>query len=713
MEWASSIPFSPDGKRVARPAVGRLVRCYDAETGEELVRLRSQGDALLCVAFSPDGRSIVTGGLGTVTLWDTRTGHATRTIRGHDGPVFVVAFSPDGHRVASGMSTSINATAKPEIKIWDVRNGQELGVFRDHHWGTVSLAFSPDGRQVACVNEWESAIHLLDTMTGSEIRTFRSQVGNGCWGVAFSPDGRGIATANTDGTVTLWDAGTGDTIRTHWGHTTTAYSVAFDPDGGRIASAASDGTVRLWDAETGREIAILRGHRGPVSCVRFHPDGTRLASAASDLTIKFWEALSGKDSLTLTGYHGWAFRAVFSPDGRRVISGGFGVLQENDAATGETLATIGPLPGGGVCGLALSPVGRRIATSAGSRPDFELRDAATGRRLATLQGHTDPVRAVAFSPDGKRIASASSDKTVKIWDAATNQEIRTLRGHAGGVFGLAFSPDGRQIASISWDSTVKLWNVATGQEVRTFRGIVHRPSDYVGNAVAFHPDGRWIAAASYDGRVVAWELGNRPRGVWTLVGHLAQGVNSVAFSPDGHRIASGGRDGAIKLWDAETGDEVFTLREHREAILGLAFSPDGNRIASASTDTTVKIWDISSPTPEIVVRRRALALVEPLFTKLLMREDVLETLRNNSALREPVRTQALALAEHRPVDATRLNNASWSIVRLPDAEAAAYRVALRQAEAACGARPEYGVFLNTFGVAQYRAWASTERRRQR
>jgi eukaryotic-like serine/threonine-protein kinase len=696
MLWASNLSFSPDGNRVARASGGALVRCYDAETGEELVRLRSQDDVLLCVAFSPDGRWIATGGLGTVTIWDEKTGHAVRTIRGHDGPVYAVAFSPDGQRIASGMSTEIDAIVKPEVKIWDVHSGQQLGVFQAHGWGTVSLAFSPDGRHVACVNGWVRAIHLLDAKTGSEIRTFQSQIGQGCCAVAFGPDGRRIATANADGTVTLWDADTGETIRTHWGHTSEAYSVAFSPDGGRIASAGADGTVRLWEVETGREIATFRGHRGAVSCVKFHPDGTRLASAGADLTMKFWEASSGKDTLTLTGYRGWAFRAVFSPDSRRVISAGFGVVQENDAATGETVATIGPFRG--VTGLALSPDGRRIAMSDRNRPDFELRDAKTGLRLATFRGHTDQVRAFAFSPDGRRIASGSGDNTVKIWDAATNQEIRTLRGHAGGVFGLAFSPDGSRIASISWDGTVKLWDVATGREVRTLRGVVRTPSDYYGYAVAFHPDGRWIAAAGDDGQVVTWDV-ETGRVVRALGGHSG-GVNAIAFSPDGHRIASAGNE--IKLWDTDTGDEVFTLRGHHNAILGVAFSPDGNRIASASTDETVKIWDISSPTPEIVVRRRALALVERLFTKLLMREDVLETLRNNSTLSEPVRTQALTLAEHRPVDATRLNNASWSVVRLPDSEAAAYRVALRQAEAACGARPESGVFLNTLGIAQYR-----------
>jgi WD40 repeat protein len=562
----------------------------------------------------------------------------------------------------------------------------------------VSLAFSPNGRELAYVNYERSDIRLLDATTGRHVRTLDPQVDIVCYGVGFSPDGRGIATANSDGTVMLWDSSAANVIRIYSGHTSAAISVAFSPDGGRIASAGDDGTVRLWEAETGRQLANFRGHRGKVSCVRFHPDGTRLVSAGADLTIKFWETLSAGEALTLTGYRGWAFRVVFSPDSRRLISGGFGIVKESDAATGETVATIGPFSG--VVGLALSPDGRRIATSVERRTDFDLWDAATGRRLVALRGHTDQVRAVAFAPDGERMASASEDKTVKIWDVATSQEIRTLRGHAAGVFSVAYSPDGQRLASISWDSTVKLWDVATGREVGTFRGIVQKPSDHFGNAVAFRPDGRWIAAASDDGRVMAWDV-ETGREVHALAGHTGE-VNAVAFSPDGHRIASAAADGAIKLWDTETGEEVFTLRGHLGQIHGVAFSPDGRRIASASIDMTVKIWDASAFTPEIITRRRALALVEPLFAKLLLREEVLESLRNNAALSEPVRTQARVLAERHPHDAMRLNQASRSVARLPDAEAAAYCRALRRAEAACRESPQRGDLLDTLGVAQYR-----------
>ena len=376
----------------------------------------------------------------------------------------------------------------------------------------------------------------------------------------------------------------------------------------------------------------------------------------------------------------------FSPDGRRLVSAGYGIVRVNDAETGQPIGTIGPIRGGGVEGLALSPDGRRVAIGAEHPNDFELRDAEDGRRLMTFRGHSGRLRSVAWAPDGRRVASASEDRTVRIWDAESGRETTTLRGHAAEVFGVAFSPDGGRIASISWDGVVKLWKVATGGEVRTFRGLVRRPTwEYFGNAIAFRPDGRWLAAASGDGRVVVWDA-DTGREVHALIGH-SRPVTAVAFSPDGRRIASAAGDNTIKLWDVRTGEEVFTLRGHSSGILGLAFSPDGNRIASASADFTVKVWDAASPTPETRRRRRAVALVEPLFRRLLLREDVIARLRSDPTLSSSLREAALASAAGWREDADALNRASRDIVHSAGrSRGIRARAALQQGRLPAGAR---------------------------
>ncbi len=235
-------------------------------------------------------------------------------------------------------------------------------------------------------------------------------------------------------------------------------------------------------------------------------------------------------------------------------------------------------------GVAFSPDGSRIA-SASSDFAINVWDVATGQKTLTLEGHTGTVSGVAFSPDGLRVASASSDGTVKLWDAATGQEALTLKGHTKEAYGVAFSPDGSRLASVSWDGTVRVWDAATGRETLTLKGRA-----FPATTVAFSPDGSQIASSSVD--VYLWDLATG-RETLTLKGHTGL-VSSVAFSRDGSRIASSSSDQTVKLWDMTTGHEMHTLKGHTGTVAGVAFSPDGSRVASAGWDQTVKLWDTAT-----------------------------------------------------------------------------------------------------------------------
>jgi WD40 repeat protein/tRNA A-37 threonylcarbamoyl transferase component Bud32 len=241
----------------------------------------------------------------------------------------------------------------------------------------------------------------------------------------------------------------------------------------------------------------------------------------------------------------------------------------------------------GVVSVAFSPDGRRLASASGKwdkAGEVKLWNATTGQELRSLQGHTNAVWSVAFSPDGQRLASASLDKTVKVWDAATGQELLTLQGHTSAIWSVAFSPDGRRLASASSDQTVKVWDATTGQVLRTLLG--HTDAVW---SVAFSPDGQRLASASSDQTVKVWDA-TTGQELLTLQGHTGV-VWSVAFGPDGRRLASAGVDGAVKVWDTTDGQEELTLQGHTSAVTSLVFSPDGRRLASASSDQTVKVWD--------------------------------------------------------------------------------------------------------------------------
>ncbi|MEH2054063.1 serine/threonine-protein kinase [Nostoc sp.] len=249
--------------------------------------------------------------------------------------------------------------------------------------------------------------------------------------------------------------------------------------------------------------------------------------------------------------------------------------------------------------LAISPDGHTLV-SASDDKNIKLWDLNTQKVLASLSGHSQAVKSVTFNPNGNILATASDDKTIKLWQVETLKEISTLLGHSHAVKSVAFSPDGQILASGSWDKTIKLWDVNTGREICTIAGHQLKV-----NSVAFSPQGQLLASASYDRTIRLWqipvlessqkELQNRPcySLLGTLSGH-AWAVLTVAFSPDGQILATGSDDNTIKLWEVNTGQLISTLVGHSWSVVAVAFTADGETLLSASCDKTVKLWRVST-----------------------------------------------------------------------------------------------------------------------
>ncbi len=491
----------------------------------EPVLQRGHAGAVFSVAFSPDGRYVLTGSQDkTAILWNTATGQQVRVFHGHDASVSSIAFSPDGRHVLTG---SHDNTAI----LWDVATGQQVRVFRGHDFWVESVVFSPDGREVL-TGSWDSTAILWDATTGQQVRVLRGH-DRGVNSVAFSPDGRQVLTGSFEKTAILWNKATGEQVRVFQKHDASVSAVAFSADGLRVLIGSTDNTAILWDATTGQQIRVFRGHHAWVDSVAFSPDGRQVLTGSLDKTAILWDTATGDRVRDFHTNVASVSSVAFSPDGRRILTG-------SDDKTAIVWNT------------------------------------ATDQQVRVLRGHRVWVSSVAFSLDGRRMLTASGDESAILWDTATGQQVRVFRGHRDPVLSVAFSPDGRHMLSGSRDKTAIVWDTATGQRVRVFRG--HRDLVW---SVAYGPDGRHVLTGSWDKTAILWDTENGQQ-IRSFGGGHTSWVHSLAFSPDGHQVLTGSGDGTTHLWDVATGDELACLISLDQGRDWLVVTPEGLFDGSAS-----------------------------------------------------------------------------------------------------------------------------------
>jgi WD40 repeat protein/predicted Ser/Thr protein kinase len=499
---------SPDGARVAVIRMGDkdwVFTLYDPGSGKETATSKEDIGFTWSLVFSPDGQRIATGGEdGLTRLWDTTSGRLITRCRGHTRKVFSAAFRPGGRRL-------VTASADGSVRQWDSPTGREVEPPYERHTGeVVTAAYSPDGLWVASGGT-DRTVRVWGAANRHDVAVLHGHTGV-VTELAFTADGHRLASASEvgrrnyaeteDGTVRIWEIGRQAGTSVLLGHTSYVYPVAYSPDGQWIASGAWDKRVRLWDSVTGENCAILP-HRDVVRALAFSPDSSWLVSGCDrDERLHIWNVATARLASKLKGPGKVAVQAIaLSPDGARIAAAdadGSATIME--AATGAEVHTFRMAQVGAKKSLGFSPDGRLLAGTGEDSTQIEIWNTQTLRRSARLTGHSGFVHSVAFSNNGRLLASASDDRSVRVWDVAAANCTAVLTGHTGSVFAAAFHPGGKRLASAGRDQAIWLWDLATGEEVPRLEGH----TDYV-FSLAFSPDGTSLISGSGDGTVRIWD----------------------------------------------------------------------------------------------------------------------------------------------------------------------------------------------------------------
>jgi WD40 repeat protein len=563
-------------------------------------------------AFLPDGKTLITAAVEqsaatphdpfrvreVLQQWEVGTGRPLNRVvveRSSSPGRSFMAFSQDG-------KLFLATDGEKKLRLWDALSGKPLLEIEQDvtYWNPFAL--SDNGKMLAVLGS-EGDLHLYETATGKQVQRIQcpedGSVPYGYFGPALSPDGKTLV-ASTQNSLRLWNAATGEMTRENSG---CRGLVAFTGDGKYLACGDAK-AIRLLEANSLREVRRFEEHHDRIMALAFSADGKFLVTG-QDHAIGLWDVVTGKQLNALPGHHEVVYSLAFTPDGKGLASGaqdGMALVWDlstekpRHALSGHYLAPVS---------LAFSPDGKLLATGDGQpyvghdsrEAQIRLWDLDGGRLLRQFTGHIDSVQSLAFSPDGKLLASGGGDARFRVWDPATGKRLYQVRGGEG-RWQVSFSPDGGALLVGNTSGELGLWQPDTGKKLRELEGGVH---GHIVHAV-FVGDGKTVVCET-QGRgpgqlsLCDADTGREVRS-FALKGsssYYSNAVSGHAVSLDGTLAATATQERqnpAIQLWDVASGQLLAVLHGHTGEVTALAFSPDGKTLASGSWDTTVLLWDV-------------------------------------------------------------------------------------------------------------------------
>lgn len=549
--------ISPDGKYIsigAWDSKESIITVREFPTFKEVISFVGHKLGQDSIIFSPDSKYVATNrsfrrnpstgeyGGTTIKIWEIHSGKEI-VLEGHKEPVLALSFSPDGKHLAS-----LSGRSTITITIWNVPHAKEVFKYAGDGGLNKVMSFSPDGKYLVInprsdKEQINTVIKILEVNTGKDVRAFFCP--KNLMSISFSPDGKYLASANSDGTIRIFNFLNGKELISLEGK---GQEVIFLPDGKLATADYRDDQIDIWEISH-VEAKLTEEHREKVTHISFSPDGKTLTSIeGNEETLNTWPFLEKGPAMSRSSAE--SRKHCYSPDGRF-----FATIVKDGAIEIEKL-----------------PLGPPLDTWSIEGPSFNHKD----------------VVMINFSSDGQFLASGDLHGIIKIWDISSNKEVSTIYGKHKPVDSIIFSSDGKYLANYSpSEETIEIMDVFNGKKIINIRG--HEKGV---KTVGISQDRRYLASSGTDDNIIkVWEI-NGGRFIANLKAHKSP-INSLCFSADGKYLVSGSQNGEIKIWGVSSCNLIITLTGHTDSVNSVALSPNGKYLASGGSDKIINVWNIN------------------------------------------------------------------------------------------------------------------------